>query len=78
MIKNVNISEDKDSKYVVIDIECEESSGVKSIQAVCLPEKAQQAQEFVFKVMQMLSLPQRVTNAAGMLGELFAKKNGMK
>ncbi len=73
MIKSVNISEDKDSKYVVIDIDCEESSGVKSIQAVCLPEKAQQAQEFVFKVMQLLSLPKTMTNAAAQFGSLFAK-----
>ncbi len=72
MIKNVDISEDIDKKFVTLNIECEESTGIKSIQVVCLANKVQESQELISKVMQMLSLPQRVTNAAVQFSQLFA------
>lgn len=77
MIKSVNISEDNEKKFVTIDIECEPASGVKSIQVVCLPEKAKEAQELIYKVMQLLSIPQKFGNAAVQLGSLFSK-SGVK
>jgi hypothetical protein len=71
MIKAVKIGETKEG-LTKIDIDCDlKTTGIESIAVVCEPAKAQQAQDFVLKIMQIMSLPDKVTRAAGGIGELF-------
>ena len=74
MIKSVNIGENGKG-LTKIHIDCDlTQTGIESIDVVCEPGKAQQAQDFVFKIMQIMSLPDKVTKAAGGIGELFKAK----
>ena len=67
MIKAIQIGEK--GGLTTIHIDCDlQKTGIQSIDVVCEPGKAKEAQEFVFKIMQILSLPK---TAVGAVGELF-------
>ena len=72
MIKTVDISQEKE--LTKLHIECDiKQSGIKSIEIICEPEKLKEVQEFIFKTMQLLSLPEKVSKAAANIGVLFNK-----
>ena len=74
MIKSVNIGE-SEKGLTKIHIDCDlKATGIESIDVVCEPGKAREAQEFVFKIMQLMSLPTKVTNVAAGMGSLFKAK----
>jgi hypothetical protein len=74
MIKAVKIG-DNGKGLTTIHIDCDlAQTGIESIDVVCEPGKAQQAQDFVLKIMQIMSLPDKVTRAAGGIGQLFGSK----
>lgn len=70
MIKSVHIGEK--NGLTLIHIDCDlKATGIESIDVVCEPGKAKEAQDLVFKVMAGLSILDRFPKLAASMGDIF-------